>query len=218
MFTHSLESLTFSVFLQEFLRVFNYPLQQSNAVKLILQQDRRSVSEHALEFWIIAARTSWDEMALKGTFLHAFPDRIKDQLADEPKSLGELIHISSCIDQRFLQRSREVNYKSHSSYTSGFCPFPQHQTAYAPMCEPEPEPMQIGQTCLSPEERQRRILSKCCIYCGKQGHVIANCPLREALSPIKQELQVGTSSMSLASRLILPTVILINQQRSTVSA
>ncbi|CAK6981831.1 hypothetical protein NL108_011115, partial [Scomber scombrus] len=41
-----------------------------------------------------------------------------------------------------------------------------------------PEPMQIGQTRLTPAERQRRFLEGRCIYCAQLGHVIAHCPVR----------------------------------------
>ena len=36
--------------------------------------------------------------------------------------------------------------------------------------------MQIGRTHLSPEERERRILSRACLYCGQTGHFLSGCP------------------------------------------
>ncbi|XP_043977886.1 uncharacterized protein LOC122833953 [Gambusia affinis] len=42
----------------------------------------------------------------------------------------------------------------------------------------DPEPMQIGRTRLSPEERQKRMVSRLCLYCGAPGHFIATCPER----------------------------------------
>ncbi|MEQ2301136.1 hypothetical protein AMECASPLE_032875, partial [Ameca splendens] len=43
---------------------------------------------------------------------------------------------------------------------------------------PEPEPMQIGHTRLSPEEWQRRFEAKACLYCSSQEHFKATCPVR----------------------------------------
>ncbi len=48
-------------------------------------------------------------------------------------------------------------------------------TATAP---PGTEPMQIGFTHLSKEERERRIRQDLCLYCGLPGHMRASCPNR----------------------------------------
>lgn len=40
------------------------------------------------------------------------------------------------------------------------------------------EPVQPGQTCLSLAERQERLHSQSCLYCGKSDHFIASCPMR----------------------------------------
>lgn len=37
--------------------------------------------------------------------------------------------------------------------------------------------MQIGRTRLSPQERQRRIIHKCYLYCGSPQHLISHCPI-----------------------------------------
>lgn len=42
----------------------------------------------------------------------------------------------------------------------------------------DPEPMQVGRTRLTPEERQRRISAHLCLYCGSPGHFLAQCPVR----------------------------------------
>ncbi|KAI3366903.1 hypothetical protein L3Q82_009548, partial [Scortum barcoo] len=40
----------------------------------------------------------------------------------------------------------------------------------------EPEPMQIGRTRLSPEERACRHQGNLCLYCGQAGHFVSRCP------------------------------------------
>ncbi|XP_037554056.1 attractin-like protein 1 [Nematolebias whitei] len=59
---------TYPQLLKEFRRIFDRPLQASNAVKRLLglRQGRRPVSEYALEFRILATQTRWDELALQG--------------------------------------------------------------------------------------------------------------------------------------------------------
>lgn len=43
---------------------------------------------------------------------------------------------------------------------------------------PDCEPMQIGGTRLTPEERDRRIRQKLCLYCGQPGHLRISYPTR----------------------------------------
>ena len=52
------------------------------------------------------------------------------------------------------------------------------QTVSQPQVCSEPEPMQLGRTRLSPEERQRRADTRSCLYCGEVGHLVSTCSLR----------------------------------------
>lgn len=38
--------------------------------------------------------------------------------------------------------------------------------------------MQLGCSCLSPEERERRFRLQFCLYCGESGHRVASCLLK----------------------------------------
>ncbi len=40
------------------------------------------------------------------------------------------------------------------------------------------EPMQLGYTHLTPEERERQLQHHLCLYCGKAGHLKTSCPVR----------------------------------------
>ncbi|KAL0156943.1 hypothetical protein M9458_048189, partial [Cirrhinus mrigala] len=48
----------------------------------------------------------------------------------------------------------------------------------APSAEASPEPMQLGATKLTLEERERRLGGNLCLYCGLAGHIRATCPTR----------------------------------------
>ncbi|KAI2648707.1 Transposon Tf2-6 polyprotein [Labeo rohita] len=53
----------------------------------------------------------------------------------------------------------------------------------APNALETPEPMQLGATKLSTEERERRLRGNLCLYCGLAGHIRANCPTRPPRPP-----------------------------------
>ena len=46
--------------------------------------------------------------------------------------------------------------------------------------------MKIGRTHLSPEERERRILSRACLYCGQTGHFLSGSPSRPGKGQARQ--------------------------------
>lgn len=157
--------------------MFDHPLQQVEAVKqlLSLKQGNNFVSKHALKYRITAAWTGWDKAKLQGNFLHSLSDHIKDILAttDKPQSLDDLINLATYIDNHFHQMRREVDYNSQHHNASRFQPTSNCHAA-APRAK---NLMQVGWIHLTPDGRQRRIVSRACIYCGKKGHFIACCQL-----------------------------------------
>ncbi|KAL0149627.1 hypothetical protein M9458_055154 [Cirrhinus mrigala] len=72
----------------------------------------------------------------------------------------------------------------------------------APIAQEPPEPMQLGATKLSTEERERRLRGNLCLYCGLAGHIRANCPTR----PPRPPTSVSKSSSNL-NRCELPVTI-----------
>ena len=111
-------------------------------------------------------------------FQNALSEAIKDELVsrDEPKTLEELISLAIRIDNRRRERRRERAGKE-TFFTMPVLPAAQPQPMSAQSL-PEPEPMQLGRARLSPEEKQRRLNTKSCMYCGQAGHFVSTCPLR----------------------------------------
>ncbi|KAI3375464.1 hypothetical protein L3Q82_003781 [Scortum barcoo] len=66
----------------------------------------------------------------------------------------------------------------------------------------EPEPMQIGRTRLSPEERASHRQGNLCLYCGQAGHFVSRCPAKgtESSFLINEELalQLGITWIPLS--------------------
>lgn len=159
----------------EFKQTFCYdPDKTSNSRDLwSLKQGQRSVAEFAIDFRIKAAASSWNASALKSAYFHALNESIKDELAtlDEPETLEELIKLTVRMDNRIRSRNKERNRRS--AFVSAASPvLPPPSQSF----QPEPEPMQIGSTRLSPEERRKRMTNRLCLYCGGPGHFIASCP------------------------------------------
>ncbi|KAJ8381944.1 hypothetical protein SKAU_G00027220 [Synaphobranchus kaupii] len=88
-------------------------------------------------------------------------------------------HLSARCKER-LVRGHPLRRKAETSSGLFLSPL-----APAPLPN-APEPMQIDHTRLTSAERQCRIRSRSCLYCGKPGHFIANCQR----SPIARGLQV----------------------------
>uniref|UniRef100_A0A3B5PZQ8 CCHC-type domain-containing protein n=1 Tax=Xiphophorus maculatus TaxID=8083 RepID=A0A3B5PZQ8_XIPMA len=172
---------TFDEFIKEFKMIFSPDADKTSDSRdlWILKQGQRTVSEFAVDFRIKAAASGWNPSALKSAYFHALSEQIKDELAtlDEPATLDEFINLTIRLDNRIRSRERERRRRDPPIRTfssvrlSNATPTPQNNL-------PEPEPMQVGHARLTPEERQRRLKSRLCLYCGESGHFISNCGLR----------------------------------------
>lgn len=161
--------------------------------------------------------------ALQGVFLQSVNDTMKDQLVthDEPASFEELASLTLRIDNRLREREGERSRKSQYSLprTPGRSLAPmlmvsQLLDAGAPtsVMDSKPEPIQDYHSRLSPEERERRLRSRACFYCGSQDHLVASC-LRKRWNgpPVVSGVRVGGSHFTRKPRLML-TVTLENNQ------
>uniref|UniRef100_A0A3B5PP23 Retrotransposon gag domain-containing protein n=1 Tax=Xiphophorus maculatus TaxID=8083 RepID=A0A3B5PP23_XIPMA len=171
--------LPFDEFIELFKLTFCPKLGEEVASKRIwgLRQGNKSVADFAVEFRTLGTEAGWNEPALKGAFQQALNDRLKDELAcrDEPDSLDELINLAIRIDNRLRTRSRSSNSQSSQfSFGRGSS----SSDSSSPPIQNQPEPMQLGRARLTPEERQRRLASGCCLYCGSPQHFISACPIR----------------------------------------
>lgn len=171
-------------FLAEFRNVFEEPARASNAetALLNLQQGDASVGDYAVQFRTLASELSWNEAALCATFKKGLSTRVKDALAarDLPSSLGELIHLATRIDVRFLERQEELRQErnlSRSQRLPRLAPVFQRPPLPPPQTAVE-EPMQVDRAQLSRQERTRRRERNLCLFCASPEHFLRDCPLR----------------------------------------
>uniref|UniRef100_A0A9J8A398 CCHC-type domain-containing protein n=1 Tax=Cyprinus carpio carpio TaxID=630221 RepID=A0A9J8A398_CYPCA len=156
---------SFAAFLQQFREVFEHSTERGDAGEqlLTLTQGRSSAAEYALSFRTLAAQTTWVEDTLKLLFRKGLRPELQSELAcrDEGRNLNEFIDLTIRIDN--LIRSRRPTQA------------PAQMSHEAVMNQ---EPMQLGTTHITPEERERRMQNHLCLYCGQPGHMRTSCPVR----------------------------------------
>uniref|UniRef100_A0A3P9L044 CCHC-type domain-containing protein n=1 Tax=Oryzias latipes TaxID=8090 RepID=A0A3P9L044_ORYLA len=165
--------LTFERFINEFQLVFDQPKKQEEATRklLALKQRNRPVSDQIIDFRILAVEAGWSDLALKGVFYQSLNENIKDNLCTQPETytFEELVTAALRSDARLRERHRERPPPSRKS------PIRHSQTD---------EPMQVGHSRLTPEERQRRREEGACFYCGKIGHQVNQCRARPRVAAV----------------------------------
>ncbi len=109
-------------------------------------------------------------------FFHGLADYVKDEIyaLELPTSLDGLVSLAIRVDARLQQRGQRarrasaVNRLDHLSI-----PYRDADVGFS-----EPEPMQMGRSRLSLEEKRRRRNEGLCLYCGAAGHIAAQCPVK----------------------------------------
>ena len=174
-----------NAFAEEMLKVFDLGSSTAEASRALMtiRQGNRTVADFSIDFRTLARRSSWNEAAQVDAFLHSPADYVKDELVshDQPSALDEAIALAVRIDRRIQTRRREkgrstqpsVRTLGHSAARPPSSATPQSQLDL-------PEPMEIGRASLTPAERQRRLSSNLCLYCGADGHRVATCPVKAA--------------------------------------
>ncbi len=153
-------------FIRQFRDVFEHSASGKEAGEelIALRQGNHTAAEYTLDFRTLAAQTGWDNEPLRLFYRKGLNSDLQSELAcrEEGKTLEEFMDLTIRLDN--LMRSRRPR--------RGFPALPVVQKS------PEPEPMQIGVTQLSAEERERRVRQHLCLYCGQAGHLRATCPTR----------------------------------------
>uniref|UniRef100_A0A3B3HZ14 Gypsy retrotransposon integrase-like protein 1 n=1 Tax=Oryzias latipes TaxID=8090 RepID=A0A3B3HZ14_ORYLA len=178
--------LSYEHFLNEFRLIFDQPRKQEEATRrlLSLKQCNRTVRDHVIDFRILAVEAGWPDLALKDIFYQSLNESIKDHLCTQPEAnaFEDLVSAALRSDIRLRERlhDRQQNLRKPTSNpaisTTTFQSPPRTESIANP--KTSEEPIQIGHSKLSAEERQRREEEGSCFYCGTQGHLVTQCTLR----------------------------------------
>ncbi len=193
---------TFTAFIQRFKEVFNHPAggREPGEQLISLRQRGGSAADYALSFRTLAAQTGWPDDPLKLHFRRGLSAELQSELAcrDEGKTLDQFIDLAIRIDN-LLRSRRQLRF---SSAPVG---------ATAP--PPDSEPMQIGFTHLSEEERERRMRGNLCLYCGLSGHMRATCPTRPS-----RNAPAISSNLNSSTILEIPVTLMVKGHITETSA
>ncbi|KAL0159058.1 hypothetical protein M9458_047134, partial [Cirrhinus mrigala] len=155
-----------------------------------LQQGTSSVNDYTLRFRTLAAASGWNETALLGAYCQGLNPEIRTAMALYDDSIGL---------ETFLQRTTRVSQRLAACQPPVTAP----QSASVAACTPVPEPMQMDSTRLSRTERNRRITLGLCLYCGQNGHLIRNCPIR----PPRPVVSTITSDIETSQLTLIPVTL-----------
>ncbi len=169
---------SFQVFSSELRKVFDRAASEREAARILaeLRQTHRTVTDYSIEFRTLAAECSWNAEAQWDMFLHGLAPHIQNEIyaLDLPTSLDGFIDLAIRVDARLRRRSqhRPLLTATDRLDRSTYQPYEARDKVS------DSEPMQMGQSRLSPDERERRRSRGLCLYCGEAGHIVEQCPVK----------------------------------------
>ncbi len=191
---------SFRNFMRQFREVFEHAVDGKEVGEqlLALRQGSSTAADFALTFRTLAAQTGWANDPLKLLFRKGLTTDLQSELAcrDEGRTLEQFIELTIRIDN--LMRSRRPLRRSATP-----------PSAVTWRTTPEPEPMQVGMTHLTSEERERRRRENLCLYCGLPGHMRISCPTR----PTSRGSSLVSANSSILSTLEVPVTIMFENSQ-----
>ncbi|KAK3549516.1 hypothetical protein QTP86_002488 [Hemibagrus guttatus] len=137
---------------------------------LELHQGSDTAADYAIKFRTLAAQSGWNDAALLAVFREGLNP------ADTDTTLFLFIGTAIRLDNLRLQHLMST-FPRHQ---------PQRHTGFQAPKEEVPEPMQLGRSQVSKQERQRQRHTdmRLCYYCGQPGHQVYRCPEKPSTSQI----------------------------------
>jgi hypothetical protein len=168
----------------------------------LVMKDTDRVNRHIVRFDTLSTQLEWNEAALRSRFELSLNTRLKDDLGRmDPsvmRSLSSMKERVLALDRRYWERQDEIRREkgkpertpdntqgpkkpqSSSPPSSSSSSRPPNKpapssSAFSSSTTPKPTTDASGR--ITAEERKRRMDNKLCLYCGKEGHGVKNCPV-----------------------------------------
>src|SRR5467141_1237421 len=194
--------------------------------------DSHQATKYFIKFQQLASRVQWGEAPLRRQAYNGLAKRIKDDMVhhDKLNTLAGLRKLVQAIDTRYWERKGELSCETCASGSSGSKSDNKYDSAKSDnksgkskskqkdnnsgstqskgsSSDPKKSPPDLSSKLgkdgkLTPQERQRRLDNKLCLFCGTSGHVAKDCPKstsassKARVSKTKQDKSVSTSSGS----------------------
>ena len=157
-------------------KVFSPPERARTAVRKIKNlRQTGSATRYAAEFLQHANQTDWDEAPLVEAYHSGLKEHVKEIFHIRGQTFDDLETImeqSKVVDSRNYERQLEK--KGQDKGRSSYWPKPPRNDR-----QDRGDPMQLDATFpkgkLSNKEREHRMKSKLCLYCGNAGHQVKDC-------------------------------------------
>lgn len=174
-------------FATELKRMFDHPIRGQQAGQQLsrIRQGGLTVREFVIHFQGLAVESGWNEAAL----ITAFQNGLNRDIGREIALRGEFKTMNEVIQLAIKTSDQLLLWREDSAVSPGYCRSEQLTSLGFQREKPvisEPEPMQMDGLRLSSGEKDRRMKTQSCLYCGRAGHFIANCPIRPVKGPARQ--------------------------------
>ncbi|KAK3516482.1 hypothetical protein QTP70_017819, partial [Hemibagrus guttatus] len=191
---------SYSHFEEGIREVFEHPAGGKDiSVQLMeIRQGSESAADYAIRFRTLAAQSEWNDAALWAVFRAGLNPALQTELAChvEDTSLSQFVATAIRLDN--LRRQRRTGASDMASAR------PRVRMDCPEQGERDPEPMQLGRSRLTEEERRPRGPPRRCYNCGSTSHLSPRCPERAADS------QVGDRSLLMS--LTIPVSLLFSDR------
>ncbi len=147
---------SFQSFSEEIRKVFDRAASGREAARFLaeLRQGDRSVTDFSIEFRTLAAECRWNPEAQWDMFFHGLADYVNDEIyaLELPTSLDGLVSLAIRVDARLQQRGQRARRTSANNRLDHLpIPYRDADIGFA-----EPDPMQMGRSRLSLEEKAEK--------------------------------------------------------------
>lgn len=173
-----------------------------------LRQKNNTFSQYLSDFSRLAAELNWNSDAKLSLLREGLSSELKTALVyrDVPNNFDDFAAL--CMKQDNQLRRYDVEHRrSGTTSATTFRPFTTSATSSLPVLPASvgsarplgPEPMDLSSSTRGPltaEERLRRIQESLCLYCGKGGHVVRDCPENRKPKSRLPILRVAEASVS----------------------
>ncbi len=190
-------------FIQQLQEVFEYPAGGKTVATQLLRisQGIRTAADYAVEFRTLAAQSGFNDVSLKAIFQQSLNLELQAELACKGEDLPFSDFVTLAIKIDNLMRQAPKRKSNRGVRHESLIPSLSLSTAET---KSSSEPMQLGVSRLSEEERTRRRQLRLCFYCGEAGHHSMGCPHK---SQTAQRVNIEHFSLLSNKSFLLPVTI-----------